>query len=296
MNRKGSKTASQEDLLASFKKYRIVTVILIVLFISQNLLALLELPSKFLNIPTLYYNQERVRIRENEDKLRQLKNGVSINFVESLFGKAKFVNDLRMQCTPNTEEYIWSCDNKYMQKEYIFQFPDFILKGVTDTDSNLVMYSITTLNKNFRPKLPVFFNRITDLYEIQLGVTKFADLPPPNNDFFLYVEREGLMSGNGGNGGFNKIYRSDDYAAFDNYIFQTSYDSRALTGIMNDECPISNLDTMYTDATDEQIQKNLDEFEKKCTISTIKYVSQRSTGIELENKPEDYLDYVEIWY
>lgn len=287
---KRSGSSKDKDLLGALKKYRVISLLLLALVLGQNLLDLLELPSRFFNLPVLYSSEEANRIKIAENDLRQLKNGVSISFVESLFGKAKYETNLQDNCGLPENEHLSACLNNIMQKEYVFHEPDFILIAVTDKNSNLIMYSITTLNENFKPKLPVFFSRFINFYEIQLGETLFSELPSEDPDSFIRVFREGMMSGNGASGGYNKSYVSDDYAATDNYVFQSSYETHALSGYVNRDCDFLNVDSIFGGFDDKEDLQNYLEFERRCVVSTIKYVSHVWSDDSLINGPEFYTD------
>ena len=96
-------------------------------------------------------------------KIEKLNVGTQINNFTIEIGQPSFVKSI-------------GNDGKY--KEYVFINKLFYLDAITDTNNNVVQYAVTTRDKSFSP---AFYSPTYDTdnhkYNVQLGKTKFSDLP-----------------------------------------------------------------------------------------------------------------------
>lgn len=89
-------------------------------------------------------------------RLDRLSADTNINYFIDMIGNPVFINNV-------------SDENK-KYKEYIFVDKLFYVQAITDIDDKVLVYSITTRDKNFNPKL-----KLWDV-TIELGKTKFSEL------------------------------------------------------------------------------------------------------------------------
>lgn len=87
----------------------------------------------------LYNNiADKFSQRQAEDNLNAIYTGSSIRYIESVFG------------VPIQESH--SDDGKV--NEYIYSFKKFYLQVVYDDKNKVILYSVTSKDKNFHPKIP----------------------------------------------------------------------------------------------------------------------------------------------
>ena len=121
------------------------------------------------------YNQKRA-----EDNLDVLYTGLSIKYVEKVFGPPMIENH----------------DNQKNVHEYVYSFKKFYLQFVYNNDNKVILYAVTIKDKNFHPNIPYLSK--------PLGETFFSY---DDNVSFLYSSRsskfyeygEVLYLGNPGN-------------------------------------------------------------------------------------------------
>jgi hypothetical protein len=82
--------------------------------------------------------------------------------------------------------------------ESIWQRPSYVLQAVTDSKDTVVLYTVTTMDKNFHPEIP--FRLGKDSGPLRLGLSKFADVDQtfigidaiyPANARYFYSEAYG---------------------------------------------------------------------------------------------------------
>jgi hypothetical protein len=106
-----------------------------------------------------------------------------------------------------------------IHNESIWERPSYVLQAVTDAQDTIVLYTVTTMDRNFHPELPLPIGKNGS--SLRLGLSKFSDIEPsfigldayyPANAKYSYSEAYG--------GGFAFQYRT--------FLFTQSWDA---TGI-----------------------------------------------------------------
>lgn len=108
-------------------------------------------------IRDFYYQKVQWKQRSYE-LINSLAADVNIGYFESKLGKAIFINSTKIT---NKKEYVFIDDNYYVD-------------AITDNNERVLMYSVTTREKNFNP--------ISPDGRVILGKSRFIDLV--NDDFF----------------------------------------------------------------------------------------------------------------
>lgn len=271
-----NKIPDDERLLRSIKKFKIVTIFLIVLVVGQNLINFLELPSRFWSVATWYLPQEDKKFLDLEEKFNRLGIGVPIPYVKSLFGEAKFVESYYNFCNLNSNfSFQGECSSKSKSRLYSYGDNDYAINFVSDeNDEKVLFYSISITNKDFKPKIDVYFGRFVKMSEIQLGKTRFGDLPKEGDETWLTAHHEGFVSGTG-NDSYFKYFFSGDYASSNLYIFKTSV-NRLQRDISYHNCPgIYNAidgDIPAGEINDSTNAAKISDLESQCVITAIKIV------------------------
>lgn len=276
MAAKKNNSGDNEKLIRHIKQYKFVTIFLAVLFVGQNLLALAELPARLFNVPSLYLSSNQARLLDIEKRMNQLKTGVPIQFVNSLFGEPKFSEDFYGFCSYDENGNIdKNCSENSKSKLYVYEEPEYVVKAIVDDQQKVFTFSISSRNKNFRPKIQVFFGRFVDMNEIQLGKTLFSELPIEGDDTWLHAFREGFVSGTG-NDNYTKFFLSGDYASSDFYIFETGF-NRLERDISYFKCPglyqIIEGDIPAVEVNDSTDKSKIKELEDNCVITSLKVVA-----------------------
>ncbi len=264
---------------------QIFAAVLFVLFILNTFLSALELPYRFFNLSNLYASHNKEEFAEAETKLNQLSTGVNVDYIENLFGKAKYQTKLSDICGEQDAPSICKYGASYI---FGFTFDYLSLEFITDTNKSVMAYSISTRIPEFNPKIQIFLTRDEALTEVILGKTAFSELPPPVSGSWLVMHREGYVSGTG-NVYFMKTYKSGDYASQNLYGF-TAYESRFGNKFAPYfDCPDYQLLEQEHDFYDQNrsnpvIEEKINDMEKTCKIATLWIIANRE-GIE----PTDFI-------
>jgi hypothetical protein len=118
--------------IKALKKSLIAVILSGALAISGYFVALNGVFDLYQNIADNFFQKKA------EDNLRVIYTGVSIKYIESIFG------------APVKEEH--SEDGKV--NEYIYSFRKFYLQVVYDNKNTVILYSVTSKDKDFHPEIP----------------------------------------------------------------------------------------------------------------------------------------------
>ncbi|WKV49490.1 ETEC_3214 domain-containing protein [Dickeya fangzhongdai] len=118
--------------------------------------------------------------RQAEDNLHVIYTGSSIKYVESIFG------------VPVKEEH--SEDGKV--NEYVYSFKKFYLQVVYDKNNRVILYSVTSKDKNFHPEIPYLGGVLGDKFKTFGDDVDYLE-SGYSSKFYQY--EEGHYLGNPGN-------------------------------------------------------------------------------------------------
>lgn len=136
-------------------------------------------------------------------KIRRLAAGVQISLFQDVLGKESFINKL-------SNDII----------EYVFVNPLYYVEAATDTNNNVVFFSITTRESNFNPKFEFgpWYKDVDQSLVVELGKSKYADLASAFRNDPIYAEYSA---------GVNEFYYYESYYVgrpgnYQTYIFSTN--------------------------------------------------------------------------
>ncbi len=129
----------------------------------------------------LYSNvKDTYKQKKAEDNLNVLYTGVSIRYVESIFGP------------PMIEHH----DESRGMHEYIYSFQKFYLQFVYTSNNKVILYTVTVKDKNFHPRIPYLGKELGDTFDNYDDSAEFL-FSGYSSKFYEY--HEAIYLGNPGN-------------------------------------------------------------------------------------------------
>lgn len=275
----------KNDTLVYLKNHKIMKWLLFLAAFIGAVVVIVSVPK---NIYT--YINERLNTNQSEyDKIEKMKNGVSLEYVKSIFGEPTF----KKKCEKNKDNdtLFYDCANTEKQiYKYTFDKKDYYLQVLTDLNDSVVAYTISLRQPSFKPKINVFLGRFTGDKEIKLGITKYSEFENIDDNFITKVDEQ-ILGNNWG--GFLELIHSDDYAVDDYIILESTEQpgwSKQYDGI---DCDYYLLDTYKYDNNEssklnnEKTKLDLEKFKNTCPIKNITVISNNMLGEKYWNIKEE---------
>ncbi len=219
------------------------------------------------------YIGDRVSFNKVEyEKIESLKTGVSLKYIESIFGEPTFerkcqkLDSLNYDIYFNTECLLPEVANY----RHTFETENYYLQIVTDDNEAVLAYTIYIKNKFFNPKIKLFLGRFVGDFELKLGVTRFSKVKDIEGDGFIRIFEEPLLGNNFG--GFIQLIYSEDYAVNQFIVLEASSWaswSDLYNGITCSYGLLNKFDEKYDQLNEREFDLNLNLFKKNCPIQSI---------------------------